>query len=465
MIPMLLVMALAQAAPVDLLVTGGTVVTVDREMRVLEGASVAIRDGRIDAVIPAGQPLPAAREIVDAAGRLVIPGLVNAHGHAPMVLLRGAADDMKLMQWLNEVIFPAEAKNVDPDFSYWGTLLAGIEMAKSGTTTFADMYYHEDVIGRATMTVGLRAVLGQTIIGFPAPDFKTTDDSLAATESFILKFKDHPRIVPGPGPHAIYTTPMEVVKKARELSKKYSVPFQIHAAESPEEDKEVMAKFGKTTVAVLDEAGILGPGVILHHATTLSDADMKRLAALGVATSHNPESNMKVASGLARVPDQLAAGVTVGLGTDGAATNNNLDMFETMDYVAKIHKLARNDPTAMPARDVFRLATMGGAAALSLGDRIGSIEAGKLADVVVVDVEPAQRPIYDVYSHLVYVTKGASVRTTIVQGQVIMRDRRMVTVNEEEVVARALEIQQQVLRTLGRPAAPATPAPAPRPMP
>jgi 5-methylthioadenosine/S-adenosylhomocysteine deaminase len=460
MFPILLVMALAQAAPVDLLVRGGTVVTVDREMRVLEGASVAIRDGRIEAVILAGQPLPPAREIVDASGRIVIPGLVNAHGHAPMVLLRGAADDMKLMQWLNEVIFPAEAKNVDPDFSYWGTLLAGIEMAKSGTTTFADMYYHEDVIARATQTVGLRAVLGQTIIGFPAPDYKTTNDSLAATEAFIVKYKDHARIVPSPGPHAIYTTAIDVVKKARDLSVKHGVPFQIHAAESPEEDKEVLAKFGKTTVAVLDEAGILGPGVILHHATTLSDADMKRLAALGVSTSHNPESNMKVASGLARVPDQLAAGVTVGLGTDGAATNNNLDMFETMDYVAKIHKLVRNDPTVMPAREVFRLATLGGAAALGLGTRVGSIEPGKLADLVVVDVEPSQRPVYDVYSHLVYVTKGASVRTTIVQGQVIMRDRRMVTVNEDEVVAHALEIQQEVLRTLGRPAAPATIIPA-----
>ncbi len=279
MFPMMLVIALAQAAPVDLLITGGTVVTVDREMRVLEGASIAIRDGRIDAVIPAGQALPPARESIDARGRIVIPGLVNAHGHAPMVLLRGAADDMKLMAWLNEVIFPAEAKNVNPEFSYWGTLLAGIEMARSGTTTFADMYYFEDDIARATDAVGLRGVLGQSIIGFPAPDYKTPADALAATEAFILKYRNHPRIIPSPAPHAIYTTSMDVVKKARELSVKYGVLFQIHAAESPEEDKEVTAKFGKTTVPVLDEAGILGPGVILHHTTTLSDDDMKRLAA------------------------------------------------------------------------------------------------------------------------------------------------------------------------------------------
>lgn len=451
MIHTLLMIGLLQQAPVDLLVKGGTVVTMDGEMRILEGASIAIRGERIDAIIPRGQPLPAARETIDATGRLVIPGLVNTHGHVPMVLLRGLADDMKLMEWLNEVIFPAEARNVDPEFSYWGTLLACIEMARTGTTTFTDMYYFEGDIARATDKAGLRAVLGQTIIGFPAPDYKTTDAALAATEVFIQQYKNHPRIVPSPAPHALYTTPLDVIRRARELSRRYGVPFQIHAAESPEEDRDVGAKFGKTTIAVLDEAGILGPGVILHHAITLSDEDIRRISRAGAGISHNVESNMKGASGLARVPELLAAQVPVGLGTDGAASNNNLDMFEEMDTAAKAHKLMRGDPTAMPAREVFRMATMGGARALGLSERIGSLETGKLADIVLIDLTaPELSPLYDVYSQLVYTIKGGHVRTVLVGGRVVVREREMLTLNAAEVVGRVRQIQQRILKTLDR---------------
>ncbi len=454
MILSLLFIALSQVAPVDLLITNGTVVTMDREMRILERASVAIRGDRIDAVIPAGSPLPAARETIDATGQLVIPGLINTHGHVPMVLLRGLADDMKLMEWLNDVIFPAEGKNVDPEFSYWGTLLASIEMARTGTTTFVDMYYFEDDIARAVDKVGLRAVVGQTIIGFPAPDYKTPQDSLAATEALIKKYKDHPRIVPSPAPHAIYTTPLEIIKQARAMSIEYGVPFQIHARENAQEDEQVRQKFGKTTIDVLEEAGILGPGVLLHHAVTLSAADIARLRARGVATSHNPESNLKVAAGIAPVPDLLAAGVPVGLGTDGAASNNNLDLFEEMDTAAKIHKAIRNDPTVMRARDVFRMATMGSATAIGMADRLGSLEANKLADIAIIDLRaPELSPLYDVYSQLVYAIKGPHVRTVIVGGRTVVREREMVTVETDEVLTRCREIQQKILKSLGRSAA------------
>ncbi|HEY7819338.1 MAG TPA: amidohydrolase [Vicinamibacteria bacterium] len=433
----------------DLLISGGTVVTMDDEYRVVEGGAVAVEGGRIVGVLDRGALFPLAEETLDATGMLVIPGLVNSHGHVPMSLLRGLADDMKLMEWLNDFIFPAEAKNVNEEFCYWGTLLSAIEMARSGTTTFIDMYYFEETIAKAVDESGLRAVLGQTIIGFPAPDFKTPEEALRATEALILKWKDHPRIVPSVAPHALYTTDIEVVAKARELSLRYQVPFQLHAHEAPEEDAALRAKYGETAATLLEERNLLGAGMILHHSITLSDADIALLAKRGVAVSHNPQSNMKGASGLARVPDLLAGGVTVGLGTDGPASNNNLDLFEEMDTAAKVHKLVRSDPTVMPAKEVFRIATRGGAKALGLDALVGSLEAGKRADVVLIDVRvPELTPMYDVYSHLVYAIKGAHVKTVLVDGRVILRDRKMLTLDESAVMAKAREIQKKILESL-----------------
>jgi 5-methylthioadenosine/S-adenosylhomocysteine deaminase len=317
------------------------------------------------------------------------------------------------------------------------------------------MYYFEDEIAKATDRAGLRAVLGQTIIGFPAPDHKTPEQALAATEAFVKRYKDHPRIVPSPAPHAIYTTAVDIVKQARALATRYRVPFQIHAAEDPQENEQVKAKFGKSTIGVLDEAGLLGPGTLLHHAVALSDEDIQVIARRGASTSHNPESNMKVAAGVALVPEQLAAGITVGLGTDGAASNNNLDLFEEMDTAAKLHKVFRKDPTVMPARQVFRMATIGGARAIGMSDRIGSLEPGKLADIAIVDPRlPELTPMYDVYSHLVYAIKGSHVRTVLVGGRVVVRDRTMTTVDVEEVQARCRQLQQKISKSLGRPANP-----------
>ena len=445
------VQAQAQAPPVDLLVRGGTVVTVDPQMRVLVGGSIAIRDGKIEAVIAAGETLPAARETIDATGHLVIPGLVNTHGHVPMIVMRGIAEDLALMDWLNGVVFPIEAKTVDPELVYWGTLLAGIEMARSGTTTFADMYYFEDEIARATDKVGLRGVLGQTIIGFPAPDYKTTDAALAATERFLDRWKDHPRVIASVAPHALYTTPLDVIVKARELARRYGAPFQMHAHESPEEDAAVRPRYGTTTLTALEGAGVLGPGMFVHHAITVTPSDIALMKKHGIGATHNPESNMKGGSGLAPVPEMLAAGIAVGLGTDGAASNNNLDQFETMDFAGKAHKLVRHDPTAMPARAIVRMATIDGARALGLDDTIGSLEAGKQADLALIDLRvPELTPMYDVYAHLVYSVRGASVRTVIVGGRVIVRDRTVTTVDAAEVMARCTAIQKRILKVLGR---------------
>ena len=433
----------------DILIRGGTVVTMDGERRVLESGAVAIRSDRIEAILSASDPLPDAAETIDASGHLVIPGLINAHGHAAMTLLRGIADDLALLEWLENYIFPAEAQNVAPEFVYWGTLLGCVEMARGGTTTYADMYYFEAEVARATEAVGIRGVLGQSVVGFPAPDYKTPEEALIGAEGFIEKYKSHPLVIPSIAPHALYTTPLEIVAKAHAIARKHDVPFQIHAVEPPEENDQMIEKLGKRTIPALDDAGVLTPGVILHHAIWLSDDDIQRIAMSGASVSHNPESNMKTASGLARVPELLAAGIAVGLGTDGAASNNNLDMFEEMDTAAKLHKLVREDPRAMPTTTVFHLGTMGGARALGIDDRVGSLEAGKLADIVLVDVRaPELTPLYDVYSHLVYAIKGGHVATVLVGGRVVVRDKDVVAVDESEVMEKANELKEQILRSL-----------------
>jgi len=436
---------------VDLLIRGGTVVTMDGAGRILEGGAVAIRGDRIVAVLDGSESLPVARETIDASGHLVIPGLVNTHGHVAMTLLRGIADDLKLMDWLSKHIFPAEAHNVSPDFVYWGSLLGCVEMARSGTTTYTDMYYFEDEVARATKKVGLRGVLGQSVIGFPAPDYKTPEEALAGAKRFIERYRNDPLVIPSVAPHALYTTPLDVVVKAHRLARDYGVPFQIHAVEAPEENDQIVAKLGKRTIEALADTGVLGPGTILHHAIWLSDEEIQLIAKSGASTSHNPESNMKTASGVARVPDLLAAGVAVGLGTDGPASNNNLDMFEEMDTAAKLHKVFRSDPTVMPAKTVFRMATLGGAKALGIDDRVGSLEVGKLADVVLVDARvPELTPLYDVYSHLVYAAKGGNVSTVVVNGKLIVENHHVVTVDENEVLEKAREWQRRILESLAK---------------
>ncbi len=451
---MLFVIALSLVSPqqeVGLLIRGGTVVTMDAGERVLTEGSVAIQGDRIVSVLESGDPLPRARETLDASGYLVIPGLVNAHGHAAMTLLRGIADDLKLLEWLEGHIFPAESKNVSPDFVYWGTLLGCIEMARSGTTTYVDMYMFEEEAARATERAGIRGVLGQSVIGFPVPDYRTPEESLAGARAFLERYRGHPLVIPSVAPHALYTTPLPIVERARDLAREFGVPLQIHAVEPPEENDQMVQRIGKRTIDALAGAGILGPGTILHHAIWLSEGDIRTIARLGASTSHNPESNMKTASGVSPVPDLLAAGVAVGLGTDGPASNNNLDMFEEMDTAAKLHKLVRADPTTMPAKAVFHMATLGGAKALGLGDRIGSLEVGKLADVVLIDTRvPELTPLYDVYSHLVYAAKGANVTTVVVNGKVVVRNRRMETVSEAEVLAKARELKERILKSLER---------------
>ena len=422
-----------------LLIDGGTVVTMDEAGTIIEGGAVLVEGDRIARLFGPDEPRPDDVEALDATGQLVIPGLVNAHGHAAMSLLRGLADDMPLMTWLEEHIFPVEAELVDPDFVYWGTLLSSIEMLRSGTTTFADMYYFRDEAAQATIDAGIRAVMGPSVIGFPAPDFPTPEASLAEAAAFMERYRDHSLLVPGVSAHALYTTPVAAVEAALGLAIEYDAVFQIHAAEDASEDSLSRAETGMGVVGTLDSIGALRPGTVLAHSIYLSADDIGRIAASGAGIAHNPESNMKLGiAAAAPVPAALAAGIPVGLGTDGAASNNDLDLFEEMDAAAKLHKFVSGDPSVLPAESVFRMATAGGARALGLDDQIGSIEPGKLADIVLIDTQrPGLTPLYRVYSHLVYAASGRDVSTVLVNGRVVVRDGRVVTVNEEEAMERA----------------------------
>ncbi len=426
-------------ADAPLLIDGGTVVVMDEAGTILEGGAVLVEGDHIAAVLQPGAPRPAGTRVIDATGHLVIPGLVNTHGHAAMSLLRGLADDLPLLTWLEDYIFPAEAALVAPDYVYWGTLLSSVEMLKGGTTTFADMYYFRDDMARATIDAGIRAVTGPHIIGFPTPDFATPEASLADAAEFMERYQDHPTVVPAVAAHALYTTPLDAVEAAFRLAERYDAVFQIHAVEDPSEDTTARELTGMGVIEALGSIGALRPGTVLAHAIYLSDEDIARIAAGGAGIAHNPQSNMKL--GFARaapVAAALAAGIPVGLGTDGPAANNDLDMFDEMDAAAKLQKFALGDAAALPAETVFRMATMGGAQVLNLHDRIGSLEPGKRADVVLLDTRrPGLTPLYSVYSHLVYAARGSDVTTVIVNGRIVVRDREILTVDEEEVMERA----------------------------
>ena len=428
-----------QSAPreVSLILTGGAVVTVDPSSRVVWPGAVAV-DGR--AIVGVGTPEAIAaqfkaRETVDTTGHVVLPGLVNAHTHVPMVLYRGLADDMALMEWLQKVLFPAEAKTVSPEFVRAGTRLALLEMIQSGTTAYADMYYFEEEIARATREAGIRGVLGQTIIGFPVADAKTPTEGIARASAFLREWAGDDLIVPAIAPHAMYTLDTSTLKAIRAVADRERAPVIIHLAETRDEVKIARERYNATPVQYLESIGFWGPRTIAAHGVWLTPADIRILARRQVGVSDNPESNMKLASGAAPVIELQKAGVPVGVGTDGAASNNDLDMFEAMRQAALLHKLTTGDPRAIPAPTALRMATIDGARVLGLEKAIGSLEPGKRADMIVVSMTSArQTPLYDPVSHLVYVTRGDDVRSTIVNGRFVMRDRRVLTLNETAVL-------------------------------
>jgi 5-methylthioadenosine/S-adenosylhomocysteine deaminase len=443
--------------PVDLIVVNGTLVTMDENRRVLPDAGIAIQRGRILAIGSSRDivRMYSAPQRVDATGKIIVPGLINGHTHIPMTLFRGLADDLDLQEWLTKYIFPAEAKNVTEEFVRVGTRLGLAEMIRGGTTTYCDMYYFEDAIADETAKAGVRGVLGETVIDFPVADNKTNAEAMAYVERFVQKWKGHDLIVPAIAPHAPYTVSEEHLKAIRAFSDRTGAPIVTHISETKREvDDSVKAK-GASPVDYLARIGFLNERVIAAHMVWPSNGEIEILKRAGVGVVHNPQSNMKLASGVAPVPKMMADGLRVGLGTDGAASNNDLSMWEEMDTTAKLHKVFSGDPKVMSAEEAFALATIGSARALHLEKEIGSIEKGKRADLVIVNRDSLnQIPLYNVYSDLVYATKASDVETVIINGRIVMSDRRLLTLDEAAIKAGARTFRERIIKSLGRPAVP-----------
>ncbi len=434
----------------DLLIVGGTVVTMDSERRVIDDGAIGIRNGEIVFVGKRSEVKGSAKHVENAAGKVVIPGLINTHTHVPMGLFRGIADDLDLQQWLTQYIFPAEARNVTESFVRSGTRLGLAEFIKGGTTTYCDMYYFEDAIADETAKAGVRGILGETLIDFPAPDNKTFDDALKYTEGFVKKWKGHRLITPAVAPHAPYTVSQDHLIAARELSDRLDVPLVIHLAEANSETEFIQRNHkGLRPIEYVEKIGFLSDKTVAAHVIQANESELEILKRRDVGIAHNPQSNMKLAAGVAPVPAMLKLGLRLGLGTDGAASNNDLSLWEEMDTAAKLHKVFSGDPKVVSAVEAFEMATIGGARALHMEKQIGSIEVGKRADIAVVEFASVnQTPMYNVYSHLVYATKAEDVETVIIDGKIVMKGRRLLTLNEGVIKKDANLIHQRIIDSL-----------------
>ena len=436
----------------DLIVAGGTVVTMDASRAIIDDGAVAVTADTIVAVGPRSEVEAgyAATQTIDAKGKLVLPGFINGHTHVPMTLFRGLHDDVTLNDWLYKYIFPAEAKNVNEEFVRWGTRLAAAEQIRGGVTTFADMYYFEDAVAEETKAAGMRGVLGETFIDFPAPDNKSEAEMLAYTERFLKKWQGDPLIHAAAAPHSIYTCSQKTLQDSAALARKYHAPILIHTAEMKKEWEDSQKQNGMSPVQYLDKIGLLGPDVVSAHCIFVDEADRKTLAQKQVGCVHNPSSNMMIASGVSPVAEMRAAGVAVGLGTDGpAGSNNDLDLMEEIDLAAKLAKISKMDPLALNAKAVVEMATIDGARALHLDKEIGSLEAGKKADFILIGLdEPNAVPMYDIYAQIAYALKGSDVETVVIGGRVVMRNRKLLTVNEEAAMAKAREYKKTIAASL-----------------
>jgi len=446
-------MAGAQKQDVDLIISGGLVVAMDGGSAIYPDGSIAVQGDSIRAVGPRAEVEARYQSgnMIDARGRLVLPGFINGHTHVPMTLFRGLHDDVTLNDWLYKYIFPAEAKNVNEDFVRWGTRLAAAEQIRAGVTTFADMYYFEDAIAEETKAAGMRGVLGETFIDFPAPDNKSEAEMLAYTEKFLKRWQGDPLIHAAPAPHSIYTCSRKTLQDSAALARKYHAPILIHVAEMKKEWEDSEKQNGMSPVAYLNSIGVLGPDVVAAHCIFVDNADQKLLAEKRVGCVHNPSSNMMIASGVSPVPDMRAAGIAVGLGTDGpAGSNNDLDLMEEIDLAAKLAKITRANPLALNAKAVVEMATIDGARAIHMENEIGSLEAGKKADVILISLdEPNAVPMYDVYAQVAYSLKGSDVETVVIGGRVVMRDRKLLTLDEPRVLEKAREYGKAVKASLG----------------
>jgi 5-methylthioadenosine/S-adenosylhomocysteine deaminase len=445
-------LAASAAEPVDLIVSARFVMTMDGTARVINDGAVAVRGERILAIDTKANidKQFTAKQRVDSGNAILAPGLINTHTHAAMSLFRGIADDMVLQDWLTKYIFPAEAKNVDPDFVRWGTKLGVLEMLLSGTTTYTDMYYFEELVAEETKKAGMRGVLGQTVIGFPVSDAKTPTEALARTEAFFKKYEGDSLIVPAVAPHALYTNSDETLKACRALANKYNRPLLIHLSETKKENEDTFAKRGMSPTRVLNSLGIFDGSTLAAHGVWLDTGDLNIIKNKNVGLAHCPSSNAKLASGIAPVVKILSMGIAMGLGPDGpAGSNNDLNLFEEIDLAAKLQKLAEMDPQALPAKMAIEMATITGARALGMEKEIGSIEKGKRADMITVSLEgPHANPIYNIYSQFAYALKGSDVRDVVINGKVVMRNRTALNLDQAAILKMAAEYGTKVQKSL-----------------
>jgi 5-methylthioadenosine/S-adenosylhomocysteine deaminase len=437
---------------IDILLTNAHVLTMDEGLHQWNPGAVAISGDSIVAVGSAallGETFQAA-EVVDCGGRILMPGLINAHTHVPMTLLRGLADDLRLDVWLMGYMMPVEREYVSPEFVQLGTSIACAELIRSGVTTFNDMYYFEEDVARTAAKAGMRAVCGQTVMKYPAPDAEAYEDSLAKARDFIRRWKDHPLIVPSIAPHAPYTCTAEILRATAEIAREFDVPLHTHIAETSYEVDNMRSEQGMPVVPYVKKQGLLEAKVIAAHCVHIDAGEMRTFLHAGTGVSHNPSSNLKLASGFAPVTKMLETGLNVGIGTDGAASNNDLDMLEEVRLAAFIAKVVTNDPTSLPASTALTMATRLGAQALHLGHLTGSLTPGRRADLILIDLtslhnSPAFRRSADnVYAQIVYAGKSTDVTDVMVNGRWLMRDHRLLTLEEEGLVAEAATIGRKI---------------------
>lgn len=437
------------STPADLMIVDGTVLTMDSKKQVIDHGTVVIKDNKIIAV--GGPEITKdyqAKNVLNVDGDIVMPGLINTHTHASMTVFRSLADDVP--DRLHRYIFPLENKMVSREMVRIGANLANVEMIKGGVTTYVDMYYFEDEVAKTVDKIGLRAVLGESVIQFPVADAKNADEGINYAVNFINQYKDHPRITPAFAPHAPYTNTTEHLQKIAKLSQELNVPVMIHLAETDREQEEIAKRTGgKSPVQYMADIGALNNKVIAAHAIMVDEKDMDLLKQYDVGVAHNISANTKSAKGVAPVTTMLEKGIRVGLGTDGPMSSNTLTTLNELNLVGKIHKLANKDRAAMPPITVVDMATMGSARVLHMEDKLGSLEAGKLADIIVIDTKsPNMVPMYSPYAALVYGANGANVRHTIVDGKVLMQDRKLLTVDENAIIEDAQNFANKVRETV-----------------
>lgn len=427
---------------VDYIICGDYIITMNQENALLKDSAIAVKDKKIVAIGTVDEILHkyTAKELINGKGKAVMPGLVNTHTHAAMVYFRGLSDDLPLKDWLERHIWPAENRWLSPEFIYDAIGLACLEMLSAGITTYHDMYFFGDSAAKKTKEMGMRAVLGSGILDFPSSSAQTADEYLENAERFITNWQGDELITPSMAPHAIYTCSPETLKKAKSISEKYRTPIHMHLSETEWELKNSLLKYGKKPVKLLDSLNLLDESLTLAHCIWIDDDEIELLAKNKVGVSHCMESNLKLASGFAPVVTMLNAGIKVTFGTDSAASNNDLNILSEMATTAKVHKALANDPTVLDAKTAILMATRWGAEVLGLGEKTGSIEAGKLADIITINLKkPHLTPLYDIYSHIVYAARASDVEDVMVNGRLVIKNRRHTSADEEEILFKAKE--------------------------